>query len=117
MSYKMSKVFSVLGIICCAMLILGIVYDGVSSEYRETLEKVEVVDKEYNENLAMQLSTKTYPLDLFAEYNVYVLYEGEEYCIDNKELYDSVKVGDTIEVMVTKSFNKSGKLKNISIEE
>ncbi len=101
------------------MLILGIIYDGVSSEYRETTEKVEVVNKSYDPNLAMQLATKTYPLELYANYNVYVLYEGEEYCLQNEELYDTVEIGDTIEVTVTKSFDKDGKMKNteISIED
>ena len=86
-----NKVFSICGIICCVMLILGIIYDGVSSEYRETTEKVEVVNKSYDPNLAMQLATKTYPLEF----------------------------GDTIEVTVTKSFDKDGKMKNteISIED
>ncbi len=45
------------------------------------------------------------------EYNVYLMYEGEEYCFDDENLYNSVNVGDMIRVLVHKGYNKQNELK------
>lgn len=47
------------------------------------------------------------------EYNVYLMYEGEEYCFDDEELYNSVKIGDSVRVLVHKGYNKSDDVKHV----
>lgn len=47
------------------------------------------------------------------EYNVYVEYNGTIYCIDDEDLFDSVKVGDEIKVWVHEGYNKKGELKYV----
>lgn len=53
------------------------------------------------------------------EYNVYLMYEGEEYCFDDKKIYNSVNVGDMVSVVVHKGYNKHNELKHVylSLEE
>lgn len=46
------------------------------------------------------------------EFNVYLIYEGKEHCFNNKDMFESLKVGDTVKVTVHKGYNTIGKLKN-----
>ena len=48
-----------------------------------------------------------------AEYNVYLMYNGEEYCINDKNLYNSVKIGNMVRVFVNKGYNKRHQLKDV----
>ena len=52
------------------------------------------------------------------EYNVYILYKGEKLCFDDEDLYEKVKVGDTVFVLIHKGFDKHGELKHtyLSVE-
>ena len=47
------------------------------------------------------------------EYNVYLMYQGEQYCFDDRKLYNSVKIGDTVRVFVHKGYNKKKMLKHV----
>lgn len=47
------------------------------------------------------------------EFNVYLVYKGEEYCFDDEDMFDSLKVGDKVNVVVHKGYNRKGELKNI----
>lgn len=47
------------------------------------------------------------------EYNVWLLYEGEKYCIDNESFYQSVSVDSTVSVIVHRGYNKHDELKYI----
>lgn len=47
------------------------------------------------------------------EYNVYVSYEGETYCINDKSLYERVDINDNVYVCVHKGYNKKGEEKHI----
>lgn len=53
------------------------------------------------------------------EYNVYLMYKGGQYRFDDKELYNSVNIGDIVRVLVHEGYNKKGELKYVylSIEE
>lgn len=80
---------------------------------------VKVVDKQYKEPystttmmyVGKTLIPQTYYYD--EEYNVYALYDGERYCIDDEELYESVKIDDEIYVCVHKGYNKDNEEKYI----
>lgn len=113
-----------------ALLVVGVVilflYDWIIAIYRKTAlryeithDVAEVVDKDYDDNFGMQIATKTYPLGLYDEYNVYILYKGEEHCFNNEDLYKKVKVGDTVHILIHKGFNQYGELKYtyLSIED
>ena len=47
------------------------------------------------------------------EYNVYLMYDGEEYCFDDENLYNSVNVGNMVRVVVHKGYNKHNQLKHV----
>lgn len=53
------------------------------------------------------------------EHNVYLMYDDEEYCFDDENLYNSVNVGDIVRVIVHKGYNKHDVLKHLylSLEE
>lgn len=120
--------YILLGII--ALIVVGfvilLIYDCIITIYRKTALRYEttpdvatVVDKEYDDNFSLQIATKTYPLGLFDEHNVYIVYKGEEHCFDNEDLYEKVKVGDTVRILIHKGFDKYGELKHtyLSIED
>ena len=33
------------------------------------------------------------------EYNIYILYKGNEYCINNKKMYNSLNVGNEVDII------------------
>ncbi len=61
----------------------------------------------YGKNLIIQNYDRN---ELF---NVFLVYNGIEYCISDKELYQKVAVGDIIGVIVHKQYKQNGKLKKI----
>ena len=67
----------------------------------------------------MQMATKTYPLGLYDEYNVYISHNGETHRFNNAYLYQKVKVGDFVHILIHNGYNQDGELKHtyISIEE
>ncbi len=54
---------------------------------------------------------KTYHYD--AEYKVYLMYEGEEHCFNNKNLYESSNIGDVVEILIHKGYNAQNKLEDV----
>lgn len=116
------------GIIVLAVggLVIWLIYEIAMAIYRKTALRYEttrdvakVVDKDYYDNFAMQIATKTYPLGLYEVYNVYILYNGEKHCFDDEDLYEKVKVGDIVHILIHKGYDKHGELKHtyLSIEE
>ena len=49
------------------------------------------------------------------EFNVYLEYEGKKHCFDYEDLYNEIKIGDTLDVFVEKGYNKFGKVKHVSL--
>lgn len=120
--------YILLGII--ALLVVGfviwLIYECIMAIYRKTAlrykttrDVAKVVNKDYDDHFALQIATKNYPLDLYDEYNVYILYKGEKLCFDDEDLYEKVKVGDTVHILIHNGFNKYGELKHtyLSIED
>jgi len=54
-----------------------------------------------------------------AQYNVYLMYNSEKYCLDDEILYNSVNVGDIVRILVHNGYNKRNELKHVylSVEE
>lgn len=46
------------------------------------------------------------------EFNIYLVYKGNEYCFDDKYMFDSLKVGDKVKVVVHEDYNRKGERKN-----
>lgn len=118
----------IIGIIVLVVvgIAIGLIYEIAMAIYRKTALRYEttrdvakVVDKDYDDNFALQLATKTYPLGLYDEYNVYIWYNGEKHCFDDKALYKKVKVGDIVHILIHNGYNKHGELKHtyLSIEK
>ena len=95
------------------------IYCKTALRYETTRDVAKVVDKDYDDNFVLQIATKTYPLGLYDEYNVYILYNGEEHCFDDEDLYEKVKVGDIVHILIHNGYDKHGELKDtyLSIEE
>ncbi len=116
--------YILLSIICCMVSAILICFLGecgiaiqkeIALRYETIHDVAKVVDKYYDES-AIKWATGIYAYD---KYNVYILYKGEEYCFDDKELHEKVKIGDSVNILIHKGFNKCGKLKRtyLSIEE
>lgn len=95
------------------------IYRKTALRYETTRDVAKVVDKDYDDNFALQIATKTYPLGLYDEYNVYILYNGEKHSFDDEDLYEKVKVGDIVHILIHKGYDKHGELKHtyLSIEK
>jgi len=118
----MNIIFGLFGIIALVVVgyVIWLIYEIAMAIYRKTALRYEttrdvakVVDKDYDDNFAMQIATKTYPLGLFDEYKVYILYNGEKHCFDDKDLYEKVKVGDIVHILIHNGYDKHGELKHI----
>ena len=115
------------------LLIIGsviwLIYEKIIAIYHMKLRyetfpsRAKVCKKEYEDeytNIIMVgkvMVPQTHYYD--EEYNVYLMYNGEQYCFDDEELYNSVNIGDTVHVLVHKGYNKKDELKHVylSIEE
>jgi hypothetical protein len=113
----------VLAFVCLAIWIIYeiaiAIYHKTALRYETTRDVAKVVEKNYDDNYAMQIATKTYPLGLYDEYNVYIWYNGKKYCFDDENLYKKVKVGATVHILIHNGYNKHGELKHsyLSIEK
>ena len=114
-------IFGIFGIIALVVvgLVICLIYEIAMAIYRKTALRYEttrdvakVVYKDYDDNFAMQYATKTYPLGLFDEYNVYILYNGKKHCFDDEDLYKKVKVGDIVHILIHNGYDKHGELKH-----
>ena len=114
-------IFGIFGIIALVVvgLVICLIYEIAMAIYRKTALRYEttsdvakVVYKDYDDNFAMQYATKTYPLGLFDEYNVYILYNGEKHCFDDEDLYEKVKVGDIVHILIHNGYDKHGEIKH-----
>lgn len=90
-------------------------YRITALRYETTRDLAKVVRKEYDDNFIYQVATESYPLGLFDEYRVYIVYNGKEYCFKNKDLYKEVHVGDLVNILIHKGYDKHGQLRYISL--
>lgn len=47
------------------------------------------------------------------EFNVYFVYKGQKYCIDDYDMFHHLKVGNMVNVIVHEGYNLKGQVKNI----
>ena len=108
-----------------------LVYKIIITIYHKTLRyetfssTAKVCDKDYENDHTVTICTmvgkkmipQIYHFD--DEFNVYLLYDGKQYCFDNEDLYNSVNINDNVSVLVHKGYNKNDELKHVylSIEE
>lgn len=110
---------------CTVLLIVGlliwIIYEIVIAIYHKTLRyetfpsSAKVCNAKYEEEYTTWIYSGKTMIPQFhdEEFNVYLMYEGKEYCFDDEELYNSVNIGDIIPVLVHKGYNKKNELKHI----
>lgn len=110
-------------------LIAWLIYDAYLAirnkflRYEESYKLVKVGRKEhkdaYTTHIPMTISagktriTTMTPVFHDEEYNVYLLYKGEDYIFNSEDMYQSLKVGDEVNVVVHEGYNLKGELKNI----
>ena len=110
----------------CIVLLIGgvliwIIYKIVTSIYHKTLRyetfpsSAKVCNAEYVEEYTTWIYCGKTMIPQFhdEEFNVYLMYEGTEYCFDDEELYNSVNIGNNIPVVVHKGYNKRNEVKHI----
>ena len=114
-------------IIVIVWLIICLIHEGYIAirneflRYEDFSEVVKVVRKEHKDAYTTYMSTITstgktttmlIPIFHDEEFNVYLGYKGNEHCFDDEDMYDSLKVGDKVNVVVHEGYNKKGELKN-----
>ena len=83
-------------------LVIWLIYEVIRQVYCDTLryetfsDTAKVCSKKYEE-----------------EYNVYLMYYGEQHCFDDEQLYNSVNIGDSVCILVHKGYNTKNELKNV----
>ena len=108
-------------------LVIWLIYEIIIAIYHKTLRyetfpsTAKVCNKEYEEEYTTWIMSGKTMIPQFhdEEFNVYLMYEGEQYCFDDKDLYNSVNISDNVRVLVHNGYNKKDELKHIylSIEE
>ena len=95
------------------------IYNKTALRYETIRDVAKVVDKNSTNTIAVQIATRMYPPFFIFQYNVYILYNGEEHCFDDANLYKEVEAGDNVYVLIHNGYNKNGELKRtyLSIEK
>ena len=83
--------------------------------YEEKVDIAQVCYKELEEEyITLALNGTLFrPKSHRAEYNVYLKYCGEVYCRENKKMYDELKQGDYVHIIVHRGYDKEKVLKRI----
>ena len=112
-------------VLLCAGIVIWYIYEIIIAIYHKTLRyetflsTAKVCKMEYEDGY-----TTTHMINMGwtmipqgrhhdAEYNVYLMYDGEEYCFNDEKLYHSVNVGNMVRVVVHKGYNKHNQLKHV----
>ncbi len=84
--------------------------------YETSFSTAKVLNKKHEEEYDFYLQGTVHHDE---EFNVYLMYEGKQYCFNSKKLYKSVHAGDMACILVHKGYNKKNKLKHtyITIDE
>ena len=95
------------------------IYTKTGLRYETIRDVAKVIGKNSYNTIVLQIATKMYPPVILFQYNVYILYNGEEYCFDDANLYGQVEAGDNVYVLIHNGYNKKGELKrtHLSIEK
>ena len=102
-------------------LVIWIICEISMAAYHKTLRyetffsTAEVCKKKYEEEYTTMLYIgKVYMPQIHEEeYNVYLMYDGKQYCFDDENLYNSVDVGDIVNVVIHEGYNKQNELKYV----
>lgn len=115
-------VIAIVGLIVWIIYELYIASRNEFLRYEEFHELVEVIRKNYQKEetnyIPMTISTgettTTIMTPIFhdEEFNVYLVYKGNEYCFNDEDMFNSLKVGDKVNVVVHEGYNQKGDLKN-----
>ena len=86
-----------------------------SLRYETFSAKARVCKKKYEDSYTTISMVGTVPVPQHhdEEYNVYLMYKGKVHCLNDKDLYQKVDVGDVVSVLVHKGYNKNGELKHV----
>ena len=128
----MYNLYGILGISLIVLLIGSIISIGgliyameVKLPYRKKLryevypDTAKVIKKEhvtpYTNTYIIAIGKIMVPQTIYYSeaFNVFLTYDGKEYCFNDEELYNLLEVGDSIYVMVHKGFNKKNEVKDI----
>lgn len=117
----MKKLIAII-LVLALVLVLVLVSTGCGYTYEPQRVTGKVTEKDYKPPYStttmimagkvMVPTTTRHP----ARYIVKVAYNGIEGSINNKQLYDDVNIGDSIEVNYIKVYNKKGELKKEYID-
>lgn len=97
--------------------IVVILFENSKLQYQTNFEVVIVCGKEYVPEYRSPIIIPGLPLSAMlinhlhyeAEYNIFLMYEGKKYCINDRNLYQSVDIGNTISVCMHRACDKKGK--------
>lgn len=126
------EIVLVVSFIATIGLLIWFIYEVVYKEIRnkflryDEFNKVVKVgrksyEKAHTEYISQIISTgKTttvtmVPIFYGEAFNVYVIYKGKEYGFNDEEMFHSLEVGDTVNVVVHEGYNWNGKLKHIEL--
>ena len=125
--YNMDILDIIIGILI--LLIVGVViwmfYEIIKSIYHltlryETFPSVAKVCKKEHENeytTTTMMTVGNVMVPQFRhhdeEYNVYLMYEEQQHCINDEDLYNSVNIDDVVNILVHKGYNKKDEVKDV----
>ena len=117
--YAMNGVLVIVGLLCM-LYVLHLIIDvriEVIADYETFHDFAIVVNKEYEKSnntvnyVPAGVTMIPVVVNHEAKYEVYVLYEGKEYCIDDKRLYERANLGNEVVVTVKKGYINSNHVK------
>ena len=95
-------------VILVLLLIFLHAYFIKSTRVEYKVDKARVVDKRKYVSVSDH-NEKVHQFDKNCIYYIYLKYENDDYCIEDKMLYNSVKVGDYVDVNVKKVWDERKK--------
>ena len=115
-------VIVIVGVIIWLIYIVYIAIRNKFLRYKHFSKVVKVGRKKYQDAYTTYMpitistgkttTTTITPIFHDEEFKVYLVYKGDEYCFNDKDMFDSLKVGDKVKVVVHEGYNRKGELKN-----
>ncbi len=110
-------------ILLAVALLIRLIYEIIIEVYHKTLRydtflgTAEVCRKKYKVEITTNNNAFGWVMipqfNCIEKYNVYLKYNGKKYHFDDKDLYDSVNIGDIVCVSVHEGYNTKNKRKHV----
>lgn len=109
----------IVAVVICGLIVIGIhIYELYICErnsnlnYKEIPTTAIVCELKRENGKINAVGHFMYPILGSREYNIYLIHEGEKYCINNEERFKQLNEGDYVDVILHEGYDDKGEILN-----